>query len=376
MNVVTDQENLLDELGEVFRQRSLEADSDDQFIEQNLLQLKQAGLFKALIPRELGGGGMAYGDMCQFLRELARYCGSTALTLSMHQHLVAVQVFNYRNGKPAEAMLRKIANDDLVLVSTGGGDWLASNGEAERVDGGYLVSCVKHFASGCTMADMAVMSCAFTDAQGAEQVLHCGVPLSDPGVSVLPTWEAMGMRGSGSHSLRIDRVFVPDEKIPLIRPRGEWHPVWEVVCTLAFPLFMSPYVGVAEAMKQRVLEILDGTRTGAAVAASLGEMDNQLRIAQLAIDDMVRQVDDGQVKPSMTTANRALTGKALISGAVREVGSKAMEAAGGRAYLRRTGLERLFRDLWAAEFHPIQSSRQREVSGRILLGGTPADLAD
>ncbi|MCB1044609.1 MAG: acyl-CoA dehydrogenase family protein [Acidobacteria bacterium] len=376
MTVLLDTHEILDRLAETIRVQGQDCDRDDTFVAKNLLLLKEAGLYRAMIPEELGGGGISHSAMCQFLRELARFCGATALTLSMHQHLVAVQVFNYRNGKPAEAMLRRIAAEDLILVSTGGGDWLSSNGEAERVEGGYRVSCVKHFASGAPIADIAVMSCAYTDEQGDEFVIHCGIPFSDPGVTILDNWEAMGMRGSGSHSVRIDRVFVPDEKIPLIRPRGAWHPVWEVVCTFAFPLFMAPYVGVAEAMKQRVLELLDGTRAGAAVAASLGEMDNQLRIAQLALEDMIRQVDDGRVKPSLETANRAMTGKALISIAAREAAAKAMEAAGGRAFMRRSGLEKLFRDVWAAEFHPIQASRQRELAGRIMLGGTPADLAD
>jgi hypothetical protein len=71
------------------------------------------------------------------LRELAQFCPSTALALSMHQHLLAAAVWRHLHGQPAEALLRKIAEAELVLVSTGAGDWLESNGKAERIDGGY-----------------------------------------------------------------------------------------------------------------------------------------------------------------------------------------------------------------------------------------------
>ena len=95
-------------------------------------------MFSALVPEDLGGGGVPHGEMCDFLRDLAHYCGSTALALSMHMHLVAAAVFNYRNGKPSQKLLEKMAGG-AVLISTGANDWLGSNGDVERVDGGYKV---------------------------------------------------------------------------------------------------------------------------------------------------------------------------------------------------------------------------------------------
>ena len=80
---------------------------------------------------ELGGGGATHAEICRLLRELAHYCGSTALALSMHTHLVAAAVWRHRHGQPGEALLRKIAASELVLVSTGAGDWVDSVGRAE-----------------------------------------------------------------------------------------------------------------------------------------------------------------------------------------------------------------------------------------------------
>ena len=57
-------------------------------------------------------------------RELARHCASTALASAMHQHVTTFTAWRYRRGLPgAEATLRRVADEGIVLVSTGGADW-------------------------------------------------------------------------------------------------------------------------------------------------------------------------------------------------------------------------------------------------------------
>ncbi len=124
-------------LGPTFAARAAPHDANDTFVADNYADLKERKLFSAGIPRELGGGGAAHPEVCQLLRHLAHDCPSTALALSMHQHLVAANVWKYHRGQPGETMLERVAAKELVLVSTGARDWLASNGEVERVGGGY-----------------------------------------------------------------------------------------------------------------------------------------------------------------------------------------------------------------------------------------------
>ena len=165
-------------------------------------------------------------------------------------------------------------------------------------------------------------------------------------------------------------MFVPEEKVNLIRERGVWHPVWDVVSTLAFPIFMAPYVGVAEAIAQKTITAFSGrAKQDRASLARLGKMQNHLQVAQWALDDIVNRVDNLEVKPDNHTASKAHQAKALIATHGRESAQAAMEALGGFSYFKKVQIERLYRDLLAGEFHPLQSCKQEESLGSFLVSG-------
>jgi|GEM_PF-6267539 len=127
---------ILEDLGPQFGEQTAALDDADGFIGDNYEALRQRKVFSALVPEAYGGGGVRHAEMCEFLRGLAHYCPSTALALSMHQHLVSAAVANDRAGRPGRALLDKVAGNETILVSTGANDWLESNGSMERVDGG------------------------------------------------------------------------------------------------------------------------------------------------------------------------------------------------------------------------------------------------
>ena len=79
------------------------------------------------------------------------------------------------------------------------------------------------------------------------EVLHFPVPLSSEGVSGADDWHVMGMRATGSQTVILDKVFVPEDAIALRRPRDAYHKAWNIILTAAMPIIMSTYLGVAEA---------------------------------------------------------------------------------------------------------------------------------
>lgn len=114
--------------------------------------------------------------MCDILRSIAQYCSSTGLALSMHQHLLAANIWKFKRGQGGGEMLKRVAADQPVLVSTGARDWLESNGEVEKVEGRYLVSALKHFASQSAVGDVLVTSAPYQDPDNG---LHWGCVKSD-----------------------------------------------------------------------------------------------------------------------------------------------------------------------------------------------------
>ncbi|HWA75898.1 MAG TPA: acyl-CoA dehydrogenase family protein [Polyangiaceae bacterium] len=358
-------------LGPIFRESAAEHDATGRFVTQNYALLKEQRLFSAAVPSELGGGGATHSEICQVIRELGQFCGSTALALSMHTHLVAAAVFRYRHGQPGEALLRKVAASELVLVSTGAGDWVDSVGRAERTEGGYLVSGVKRFCSGCLVGDLLITSAPLDGGERGSEVLHFPVPVKAPGVTIREDWDTLGMRATGSHSVELSNVFVPEEAIAARRPRGEWHPMWNVIVTMAAPIYTAAYVGVAERAAELARTSIQGRAPESILLQTLGELENHLTQMQLAWTDMLRIANDYDVEPSVDHANRMLIRKTLASNAAMATVSKAIELVGGGAFFRKLGLERMLRDVQGAPFHPLPEKKQLDFTGRVALGMSP-----
>ena len=366
-------EKILHELGPEIEKYGLVCDAENKFAQKNFDLLQERGVYNALIPADLGGGGVAYSEVCYFLKDLAQYCPSTSLTLSMHMHLAAVLVFKHMIGDAgATKTLKSVVEKDLVLLSTGGGDWVSSNGSAKKVDGGYIINCRKSFCSGAPIANLAVMSCTFDD-DAKKQVIHFSIPLNADGVEILGDWNAMGMRGTGSNSINFNDVFVPEEKVTLTRERGKWHPLWDVVSTVAFPVFISPYAGIVEAIAKKTITLFSKKEIHESHALSnLGEMHNHFQITKMAHQKLVENANNLMTKPSSESAAVALQLKSIITQHGRMSAQAAMETLGGSSYFHNLGIERMFRDLLAGEFHPMHASKQKEMLGSYLIGKTLA----
>lgn len=355
-------------LGQKFATRANSADQNDRFVYENYEDLKAHRLFSAMIPRSLGGHGISHSNMCRFLRIIGGYCASTALAFSMHQHLIAANVWKYIHKGEAAATLQKVAEQQLVLVSTGARDWLESNGKMEKVEGGYLLTAKKAFASQSAIGDIMVTSAPYDDPELGPQVLHFPVPFKAEGVKVLDNWYTMGMRSTGSHTIELTNVFIPETAVALKRPQGEFHMVWNVVLTVAMPLIMSAYTGIAE--KAVSLAIKKGKSQRAYkpyINSSIGALHNQLTSTQLAMDDMIRLSNDLQFKPSNELGNAMLTRKTLVANNAIQTVKMAMEIIGGQAFFRNQGFERLFRDVQAGQFHPLPEKDQHLFTGNFLL---------
>ena len=194
------------ELGFVFEQRAMETTDEDKFVAENFALLKSSGLYEAGVPAELGGGGASYDELSDMLRTLGYHCGSTGLAFSMHTHQVAISAWRWRHQKvlAVEPLLRRVAAERIILVSSGGSDWVGGSGKAEKVDGGYRITARKVFSSGSPAGDLVMTGAVLSEEGQPPTVLHFGVPLASPHVKMIDTWRVLGMRGTGSNDVVIE----------------------------------------------------------------------------------------------------------------------------------------------------------------------------
>jgi alkylation response protein AidB-like acyl-CoA dehydrogenase len=358
------------ELGPTLAERANTATDEDKYVADNITLLKSSGLVEAGVPRELGGGGADVDELAAMLRSLAYHCGSTGLAFSMHTHQVAIPAWRWKHQKAAtavvEPLLKRIANERILLMSSGGSDWIAGSGKAEKVEGGYRITARKIFSSGAPTGDL-LMTGAVLETDGEPpMVLHFGVPMNSPHVKVLDNWRTLGMRGTGSHDVLIEGHVVPDAAVALRRKAGEWHPIFQIIATIAFPLVYAVYLGVAESARDIAIGLAKRKTPGRHAIDLAGRMDTELTAARLAHEAMLAAVRRNA--PSADTINDVMIGKELVARHAIAAVEHAMELAGGAGFYRAAGLERRFRDIQAARYHPLQSGPQAEYAGAMALG--------
>ena len=359
-------------LSEDFAKRAGAHDADDSFVAENYAAMKEAKIFSAPVPAELGGGGATYAEHAAMIRTLGRACGSTALAYSMHSHLLQATVWRHRHNAtpPAEPLLRRIAKEELVLVSSGGSDWLEGSGTlTKQEDGNYRFSARKIFGSGSPSGDLLLTTGVYDDPQSGPTVFHFGVSMKDPGVKVQDNWRTLGMRGTGSHDITIENVAVADAGVSVRRPKGTWHRFFDVISPIVWPLVLSAYVGVAETAADIALGFAKKRAADTITQDTIGEMRTQLLLAQETLDRMIAA--GANHEPSVALSDLTYQRKTVAANAALRAVELAMEAASGAGFFRAAGLERYFRDIQGVRYHPWQERKQYRFSGKIALGLDP-----
>jgi alkylation response protein AidB-like acyl-CoA dehydrogenase len=265
-------------------------------------------------------------------------------------------------------LLKRVAAEKLIILSSGGSDWIGGSGKAEKVDGGYRITARKVFSSGAPAGNLLMTSAVWDGDGGSDgpQVLHFGIPMNSPQVKIIPVWKTLGMRATGSHDVLIDGHVVPDAGIALKRKAGEWHLVFHTIVMIAIPLIYSVYVGVAESARDIALELARKRRPDHHTTELAGRMETELRGAQLAHASMMAAARSN--KPGAETTNEVMIGRSLVARHAIAAVELAMETAGGAGFYRAAGLERRFRDIQGARYHPMQNGTQATFAGSLALG--------
>jgi alkylation response protein AidB-like acyl-CoA dehydrogenase len=207
----------------------------------------------------------------------------------------------------------------------------------------------------------------YDDPDEGRRVLNLAVPVADPGVTVADNWDTLGMRGTASNDIVIDDVFVPAERVLANRPWGVVDPPLQVIASIAMPIIAAAYLGIADAAFQAAVDATASRSADPVVQRQVGAMAHRVTVAGWALDRALDEVGDDPT-PSEDLYTAVMIAKREVALAGIEVCDQAMELAGGAAFFKGSPIERAYRDIRAAKFHPHTPEETLRLAGRRAFG--------
>lgn len=341
--------------------------------------LVDAGVFRMLVPRSLGGGEVDPVTACRVVEEVSILDGSVgwcAMIGACNGHF---------GGLLPAAGARQIYGDrDVVLAGT-----FRPSGVAMPVEGGYRVTGRWAFASGIMHAGWVMGGCRVQEGGRPPHVAPSGPPvtrlmfLPRAEATVLDTWHTGGLRGTGSHDFEVADVFVPAARaVSFTDPPVERGPLYGLpAVTLFAALIASVSLGIARRALELFQELAsvktpifspDLLRASPVARSELGQAEGLLRAGRAFLLESVRDAWATAAGGGPLSWRQ----RGLLWLAATQATTQALQAAdivyragGASSVYASTGLERCLRDIRAASQHVCVAPANYEVAGRLFLGG-------
>jgi alkylation response protein AidB-like acyl-CoA dehydrogenase len=382
---------IADELSEFLATRAAEHDRDGTYPFEAIDALKAAGYFAAPVPVELGGLGVSSAhDLVVASSRLARGDASVAIGVNMHlvavlnmerRRQVAVAAGAERRARGFASSLEQVARDGVVLaaaISEPGQDLTRPATRATRTASGWRIDGRKMF---CTMSPAATdlyVAVTYVDGEGTERYAYAMVPTDAPGVVINDDWDALGMRASGSNSVSLEGVALPDAGVRGGFRAGDPLPYMER--NLVAGLFhAAASLGIAESA--------DAIARAAIVGRINGDARPRMQVADNAVDlsasrgvlsraaglidehRAANPASDGSAEQLGALFAEGQAAKAFVNEAAARIVERALALSGGAGYVNGSPLARAYRDVKAGSFmHPLGANRAYDYLGRVALG--------
>jgi alkylation response protein AidB-like acyl-CoA dehydrogenase len=375
---------LSDTLLEACAQRAAGYDRENRFFTEDLADLRNSGYLLAAMPREFGGLGLTFSQVCQEQRRLARRSAPTALGVNMHLGATGMAADLYGRGDRSQAWILEEARQGAIFAygysdSSNDLEVLYATTKAERVDGGYRFYGHRHFGSLSPVWNWLHTYGVDTSDPDDPKMVFGVIARDAPGYQIVENWDTLGMRATQSHDTILEGVFVPDRHIIRIAKPG-FAGADQFILTLFGrfePQFANIYVGLAERALDLTIDRVKKKTSAAMNGRSMAHHPEvQHIIAQMFIElegmvahvdriaqDWTNDVDHGGLWPAKLVAAKYR----CVEGAYR-VADLALDVSGGRGMFRGDELERIYRDARCGRFHPANSMVVHEVVGKSALG--------
>jgi alkylation response protein AidB-like acyl-CoA dehydrogenase len=342
-------------------------DETAEFPRRSLEVVHAAGLLTATVGRSYGGPGLGAADLTRILLALGRGDPSVALIASMTQLVHLLQAHQPTWPRPLYEQV--LAADGLGLLNTlrvepdlgspSRGGLPATT--ARRTPGGWSLTGHKRFSTGAAGLDWMLIFAA-TD-EPTPRTGNFLVPAGTPGVSIVPTWNQLGLRASGSHDVILTDVAIPADHFLCPPTLPSPAPSLEA---LHLPL-AAIYVGVGRAAQDHFRNFSLSrvpANLGRPVAtterfrAAAGEISVLLSTAERLLLDAAARFDAGLPVPDASAA-RIIANRHAVAAV-----TLATRLLGNPGLSRDNPLERHFRDVQSALVHAPQEDLALQIIGK------------
>ena len=363
--------------------RAARAEAARGLLPETIADLNRTGMMRILQPRRFGGMELDFPAIVDITEMIGRGCVSTAWTVSniaIHHWMLAL----YEERAQEEVW----GSDRDAYIASG---IAYPQGRGQRVDGGILLSGHWNFSSGVGASGWNMLACMVREGDRVTDYRMCLLPASD--YEVIDDWQVMGLSGTGSKSVRCDKVFVPEHRaLSMLLGRGAgdfpgWagnpNPMYRVPFGgLAAHCLLGPMVGNAQAMQDAIIAMIKERSTSytGLKMRDLGTVQARVGLAGALIDaarlmarnDCIegqRAVTAG-VAMDIEYKLRLKRNCAFVMKLATDAVDTLYALAGANGLYTRGAIERIFRDQHAACGH-INFSMDAQTSawGLAVLGG-------
>jgi alkylation response protein AidB-like acyl-CoA dehydrogenase len=340
--------------------------------------LHDAGLFRMLLPRSLGGEELPLALYVQVIEEIAKSDASTAWCVAQTSGCsVLAAAF------PAEVAHDLFGKDPHALLAWGPPN---VSGKAVAAEGGFRISGTWHFASGSRHATWMGAHCPVFEADGKPRLNADGTPVEITVVfprasaSIKDVWHVIGLKGTGSDSYSVSDLFVPQQRTVTafarnIADKREGGPLYKFTTFQMFgATFASVALGIARTTLDAFVELAKSKvpygakyllRDNAVIQARIGVGEAQLASGRLFLLDAIEEMWAGALAGGFTLEQRVRLrmASAFATHAAREVVDACYHAAGATAIFESNPFERRFRDV-----HTVSQQVQAHYSVFEAIG--------
>jgi len=355
--------------------RARDLDEKEVFPHDTVKQMAELGFLGLPFPEKYGGAGLDTLAYVIAVEEIARWCGSTAITLAAHVSLGCGPVSLIGSEEQKQRFLVPMAKGEAIgafglTEPHAGSDAAGTQTRAEKVASGWKINGSKIYITNGSVAKYVTITARTEPGTSTKGISAFVVDTATPGFKVGKIEKKMGLHGSDTAEILFEDCVVPDSNMLGDRSGG-------------FSAFMRTLAGGRISIGALALGLAQGAYEHSVKYSQerkqFGQPISGFQAIQFMLSDMATQIEAARALVYQAAVLRdqgkeflkqASMAKLFASEMANWVTDKAIQIHGGMGYCRDVPVERMHRDAKLMEIGEGTSEIQRMVIAREILRGT------